>query len=58
MARLPACFQNMVENYYDWRNTIACKRSNKSKEGLSWDLAVKNYAQKKFEEELAGKKQN
>jgi hypothetical protein len=48
----------MVENYYDWRNKIALKQSDKSKEGLSWDLAVKNYAQKKYKEQLASKKQN
>jgi hypothetical protein len=54
----PHASKNMVENYYDWRNKIALKWSNKSKEGLSWDLAVKNYAQKKYEEQLTGKKQD
>jgi hypothetical protein len=54
----PHASKNMVENYYDWRNKIALKRSKKSKEGLSWDLAVKNYAQKKYEGQLTSEKQN
>jgi hypothetical protein len=55
----PHASKNMVENYYNWRNKIALKRSNsKSKEALSWDLAVRNYAQKKYEEQLAHTKQN
>jgi hypothetical protein len=48
----------MVENYYDWRNKIALKPNDKSKQALSWDLAVRNYAQKKYEEQLAHTKQN
>jgi hypothetical protein len=54
----PHASKNMVEKYYDWRNKIALKRSDKSKEALSWNLAVRNYAQKKYEEQLAHTKQN